>query len=158
MWLTIIHWHILVTKSFGYYFNAWVGVSSPMQIMRNSIWFGERWKRLNINENWPTHILSSNMGTMTNLFLFPSLFFMGIWMLHHCFVLILHPVDGVLETIIHPTKYHSRVHGFANWSQTKVVNDWSNSSKKWCCMVAQLHVCTHGALHDDLGHYFMQVN
>jgi hypothetical protein len=34
-----------------------------VQIVCNSIWFGERCKRLNINENWITHILSPNMGT-----------------------------------------------------------------------------------------------
>jgi len=34
-----------------------------MQIVHNSIWFGERCKGLSINENWITHILSLNMGT-----------------------------------------------------------------------------------------------
>jgi hypothetical protein len=43
-------------------------------------------------------------------------------MLHHCFVPILHSIDGVPETIIHMAKYHSRVHGFVDLSQTKVVN------------------------------------
>jgi hypothetical protein len=43
-------------------------------------------------------------------------------MFHHCFVPILHPVDGVPEAIILPTKYHSLVHGFVDSSQMKVVN------------------------------------
>ncbi len=47
-----------------------------MQIVHNSIWFGERCKRLNINENWITHILSPNMGTSDKPFFIPySLFY-----------------------------------------------------------------------------------
>jgi len=33
-----------------------------MQIVHNSILFGERRKGLNVNENWVTQILSLNMG------------------------------------------------------------------------------------------------
>jgi hypothetical protein len=47
---------------------------------------------------------------------------MGIEVLHHCFMPILHSIDEILETIIQPMKYHSWMHGFIDLSQTKVVN------------------------------------
>ncbi len=66
---------------------------------------------------------------MINLPLFPNPLFMGIWLFHHCFMLILHLIDGVPTTIIHPAKYHYRVHGFIDMNQMKVMNVWCNSSK-----------------------------
>jgi hypothetical protein len=33
-------------------------------------------------------------------------------------------------------KYYYWMHGFIDLSKTKVVNVWSNSLKKWCCMVS----------------------
>ncbi len=71
MWLTIIHWHMLATKSFKYYFTTCVGISFPMQIVHNSIWFGERCKGLSVNEIWVTHILNINMGTSEKALFIP---------------------------------------------------------------------------------------
>ncbi len=48
-----------------------------MQIVHNSIWFGERCKRLSINENRVIHILSSNMGTSVKPFFIPYSSFCG---------------------------------------------------------------------------------
>ncbi len=49
-----------------------------MQIMHNLIWFGERCKRLNINENWATHILSLNMGTNDKPFFYSLVLFLRV--------------------------------------------------------------------------------
>jgi hypothetical protein len=49
-----------------------------MQIVHNSILFGERCKGLNINENFVTHILSLNIDTSDTFLYSLVLFFMGI--------------------------------------------------------------------------------
>ncbi len=62
------------------------------------------------------------MDTNDKPFLFPGLFLWVYKCFHHCFVLILHMVDGIPKAIIHSTKYHYQVHGFVELSETKVVN------------------------------------